>query len=782
LRAFAVVLACAIVVACSGNGTSLNSPHGQASATPNGQGAQPPLNATIDFSIVVPPAPPASTSSHARRLKPLSTVYISPNTGSVALRVVAVNGVSLAAPPAAQGVDIPASCQGSTGCTVALDSVAAAAGADQFAVTTFTGAGESGTVISSGLIVVNVSAGRTAEGTIGGATQLALGGYVAAIVLSAAPSYLPSGAGTNSIVVMAKDAAGATIVGNAVFAYPIVLSVAGTGLSLSGAGLQPNGTVQLTQPQSSGITLTDNGTATSGTLTATSINSGGATVTGSLTLLPYGVSPPPPSPTPTPVGQTPAPPPTLPPPTPTPKPTPTASGAPPSPTPSPLPSNSVYVLNATTNTIAEFSEPSIGSGTQLITTPVRVFGGTTVGCPPSLEGFPGLQGIASDPLTSDLWVATDGQECSPTIPQSMYAFGPSATGSEAPSITIKAPAAGGSNSELSMIAFQPSSSTMDAVDLGYPYDIVSVYALSGGHAIADLGQNGCVISPGLPNGATSGNPCNDSVDYGFFSPQSESDGSTPMAIGPDGTIYLAVYDNENTANAVVAVSPANQVTGTALEANATWLEGSSTGLVFPQAMSVDGSTSMLWVLDNLGDGTNMYLLGYNLSTAFAASCSGPCNVTPTTLIGGGSVGRLPPSGISFPYQNGIDAANGRVYVASTYGPTCGPSYCENGSFAAGPYGEVDAYNGTLTGTHDNDPASAPIAIFYGTDVLSPLGVGYGPHGTPSGSASVRIASARPMRPTRYVNPVLLQFRRRALALRAQRLARLHLRPPAAPAP
>jgi hypothetical protein len=80
----------------------------------------------------------------------------------------------------------------------------------------------------------------------------------------------------------------------------------------------------------------------------------------------------------------------------------------------------------------------------------------------------------------------------------------------------------------------------------------------------------------------------------------------------------------------------------------------------------------------------------------------------------------------------------------------------------------------LTGTHDNDPASAPIAIFYGSDVLSPLGVGYGPHGTPSGSASVRIASARPMRPTRYVNPVLLQFRRRALALRAQRLARLHL--------
>ncbi len=212
---FASLAFFALAAACAGGGSTPAPP----ASDPNGSGSNAKLDQSVKFMVVVPRMPGASS----RRRKTKSTVYISPNTESITIQIGAVDGISLKQPPAPTVANVPANCIGSaTGCSVAIAGVVAAAGTDTFVVSTFAGPSGSGTLVSQGVVALQVSGGG-GSGTIGG-TTLSLGGFVQSISLTVTPDYFIRGRQSNAqVVVEAKDATGAIIIGNTRFAVPIAL-------------------------------------------------------------------------------------------------------------------------------------------------------------------------------------------------------------------------------------------------------------------------------------------------------------------------------------------------------------------------------------------------------------------------------------------------------------------------------------------------------------------------------------------------------------------------------
>ena len=142
------------------------------------------------------------------------------------------------------------------------------------------------------------------SGTIGG-TTLSLGGFVQSIGLTVTPDFFIRGRqGNAQVVVEAKDATGAIIIGNTKFAVPIALGATPSPqLQVTGLPFQ-NGVPVLTGPQGTGIiALHYNGSAnvTIGQVAAKSTSSNGATISASVTVSVL-TSPPPPTPTPAPSG------------------------------------------------------------------------------------------------------------------------------------------------------------------------------------------------------------------------------------------------------------------------------------------------------------------------------------------------------------------------------------------------------------------------------------------------------------------------------------------------
>jgi hypothetical protein len=643
-----------------------------------------------------------------------------------------------------------------------VPNVPAATGTDLFAITTFAGQNESGAVVSSGVETVTVTGNGTVDATVGGSGTLSLGGYVNAIVISVVPNAFISGVPSQAqLVIIPQDAAGATIIGNAQFAYPILITVSGSGFTLSGPGLQSNGSIVLQQPQSIANVLAFSGAATSGTITASTQTADGTPVTATLTL---GPAPPTlapgqtPSPTPTPTlapGQTPVPPPTLPPsPTATPVPTPMPSLSagqtpPPTPTPTAVPATSVYVLNGNDNTIAEFSEPASGT---YATTPRRVFGGATVGCPSNVtESLFGLSDVSID-ASGDIIAATNGTSCNPSIAQTYYVFNAAAVGSSPPAAQYTDP-----NQYYNYtLEFDPTRSQYDTNSNGLFRQI----QLSGSYSLMDnLPSNpmGCFLSPGLPNGNPS-SPCHDDTDGGYFSFY----GDTGLGVAPDGGLIAFVVDNASSNLGYIRVSPANQVQGPQVEADPAWIEGSNDPIAYDLSAAVD-QNNVLWILDfgnpAIDGYGNAYLAAFDLSALTGQS--GPQNLTPIAIIGGETVGRFEDI-VDDPYSyqppgNALYVANNRIYVANETGPVC-DSNCQNGT----PVGEVDVYDATLRGVHVNDAQSAPLAVIYGSYVRGPIGVVDAPHGSATGTGGlVR------MRGTRYVNPAFYAWRERMRALQRQ---------------
>ncbi|MBD5656173.1 MAG: hypothetical protein IAI50_13500 [Candidatus Eremiobacteraeota bacterium] len=767
-RWFLICAALAIAAACSSGSTNVT-PSSSASSSA-GAGSTAVLNKTVNFTVDIPAAAPAAPAAgKVHKLGAPSTVYLSPNTGSITINLVAVNGVSLAQPPPAQpATNVPTSCRGSaTGCQVSVAGVVAATGINTYTVTTFAGADGEGAVVSTGVISATVTSSGTVSTIGGNPTELALGGYVASLALTVAPQNFTFGVPSKAtVVVTPKDAAGATIVGNAQFAFPIVISVNGSGFTLSGPGLQSNGTIQLLEPQAASppIVLLYNGSGTSATVTASSQNGSGATVTAPVVTV--GAPTPTPVPTSTSIS-------TLPPLTPSP----IASGPTAAPTAAP---SSFYVLNGYDNTIFEYSAPVNGSYSL---SSRRGFGGTTLECA-SDRGHYALLGITTDP-SANVYVGAPGESFG-TIqcPLDFYSFPPGFSGPGGPApATVQV--AGNPNEtdnyfEFAFDTFNGSKLDFSDDSLGnlYPSRLAARVATTGGAASPTLGYpvgnnaaESCFISPGLQRSdATCGNGPGGYFDEDF-------DSNVPFTVDSSGNLYFAAYD-ETTSNAapvILKVTPANQVSAGTITAAAAWIEGPNTLLFDPVSLAYDAAKNSIWVYDagavdidgspgtpppSAGAGT--YLLEYPLS---AFSGTGPQNISPVAFLSGQSFSRFATQHPSLTVlePNAIAVGGGNVFVAN--------QFSGDGATPAPPQynGEVDAYSDAVTGVQQNTIAPS---IYYGPNVRGPLGVAFGPHGTALGSGSLfKLPQNLPALRAAVIarqRAGMLSLRQRSQALRARR--------------
>jgi hypothetical protein len=229
-----VLAGAAAVVGCSGGGASRPP---TPTLAPGGSVA-PAARGKATFTLTIPSA--SGTSEHARTPK-----YISPNTQSIAISVAA----GTASPgPATTANLTPSSpnCTTASGNLVCTIVVPAPVGTDTFAVTLYSGIGETGSILSSATMLGTVA--DNAANTI----PITLNGVVASITVSipGGNDLIPGGyATTLPVVVTAQDASGATIVGPGSYANPIALANADT------SGVTTLSTTTVSGP-STAVTLT----------------------------------------------------------------------------------------------------------------------------------------------------------------------------------------------------------------------------------------------------------------------------------------------------------------------------------------------------------------------------------------------------------------------------------------------------------------------------------------------------------------------------------------------
>jgi hypothetical protein len=729
-------LLCAGIAACSGSGGNVASAPSPSSG--GGSGVAPSLDQHVSFTIRIP-AEQAQATRFARR-RPASTVYISPATGSISVRVVAVDGTSLQQPPNASTVNVPRACE-SKGCRVSLTGVPAAVGTDTFAVETFTGADTQGIVISSGVVNVAVTSGGKIDTTIGGSGQLSLGGYVASIALSLGKQLTFGAAGTATVVVSPRDAGGATIIGNVQFANPIVLALASPepGLTLTGPNLNSAiDSVSLTGPESTAtlVQIDYNGNATpapagANELTASTVNSAGATVTAAPLLV--LATPSPVSVTPLPVA-----------------PSPVASGG--------KSRFSLYVLSAADNTVTEFTEPAT-AGQAVETNPRRVFGGKTVasGCQPILGTPPKLavNGVAVD-ARSNAYISSTNP-CS-SGGATADVFGPTAILDSNPAVAAAAlsnPGAVGTLASIdAAVAYDEPAGTLDVGDnsnsdalrkFRLPLPATQPAPILGFNPALPLGSyipcfaittasGQCTSLPAAVSGSDF-DALNNLIPTEF-----------PFAVGPDGSLYVATADELafvpgqplGQRVALVRISPSRQKTSQPTFVDPAYIEGDQTELTQVISLAVDSVNKRLWVLASgivpnggppIADPqlfeNQEYLLAFDLSTfdGPAGAYEGP----PVAAYGQGRFPITPPAGDNYAFANSLTAGNGRVYVANPLGPA--PLAA---SFANRPQGEIDVYDGGIKSTGGKPGyfhLGFPSTVVYGYDVKIPVGVAFGPRGS-----------------------------------------------------
>jgi hypothetical protein len=730
----------ALAAACAGGGSTPVPRPGD----PNGSGSSAKLDQSVKFTVVVPKS--AGTSSHRRKTK--STVYVSPNTESITIQIGAVDGVSVKQPPAPTVANVPANCIGSQGgCSVAVPDVVAAVGTDTFVVSTFAGTGGSGTLISQGVVALQVSAGGSA-GTIGG-TTLSLGGFVQSIGLTVTPDYFIRGQqGNAQIVVEAKDATGAIIIGNTQFAVPIALGATPSPqLQVTGLPFR-SGVPVLTGPQGTGIiALHYNGSfnVTIGQVAAKSTSSNGATISASVTVSVL-TSPPPPTPTPTPSGFTP-------------------------------PPQDVYIVNGEDNTIedlggAESPRPSA--------TPVRSFGGYgVVGCKPALKGLTqlsaaalGVSGLSFDGSGNAL--LGNGEACNKQ--DIFYQFAPNASGKATPSATY--PTNESVLGNFIALYHDPSTGYLDVSD-GSQSAYLSEYlpGPSGAQLIALFGtlgltaQGTCILTPGVA-GCTNPPTTNTFVSAPLGQDLSDQFSRT-FTIDGHGNYFYPAKDSTLYNMSIVEI-PSNQVIPVEDPiANAPWLRGINTFVQtyqgidadrvsnYPSGLAVDGTT--LFVLNSpftglafgqggkrltnyyapaaacnpnsnatpspisqCSDGTpHEYLTAYDLTQLTQA---GPNDLEPILVVGGNAFPGGAAAGSVF--GNRLAVSGGNVFLADPAGLECNAAcFTAIGSLGKTPVGQVSVYQENLRGVHIGDGASSPHAILSGKAVKFPTGVAPGQAGT-----------------------------------------------------
>jgi hypothetical protein len=737
---FASLAFFALAAACAGGGSTPAPP----ASDPNGSGSNAKLDQSVKFMVVVPRMPGASS----RRRKTKSTVYISPNTESITIQIGAVDGISLKQPPAPTAANVPANCIGSaTGCSVAIAGVVAAAGTDTFVVSTFAGPSGSGTLVSLGVVALQVSGGG-GSGTIGG-TTLSLGGFVQSIGLTVTPDFFIRGRqGNAQVVVEAKDATGAIIIGNTKFAVPIALGATPSPqLQVTGLPFQ-NGVPVLTGPQGTGIiALHYNGSAdvTIGQVAAQSTSSNGATISASVTVSVL-TSPPPPTPTPAPSGFTP-------------------------------PPQDVYIVNGEDNTVEDLGG---AASPRPSATPVRSFGGYTVaGCKPLLKGLSalnaaelGVSGLSFDGSGNAL--LGNGEACNKQ--DIFYQFAPNATGNATPSAIY--PTEESVSGNFIGLYHDPSTGYL-AVSDGSQSAYLSEYlpGPSGAQLIAQFGtlgltaQGTCILTPGVA-GCTNPPTTNTFVSAPLGQDLSDQFSRT-FTIDGRGNYFYPAKDSTLYNMSVVEV-PSNQVIPVQDPvASAPWLRGIDTFVQtykgidadrvsnYPSGLAVDGTT--LFVLNapftglafgqggkrltnyyapaaacnpaatatpsptsECSDGTpHEYLTAYDLTQLTNA---GPNDLEPILVVGGNAFPGGTAAGSVF--GNRLAVSGGNVFLVDPAGLQCDAAcFTAIGSLGKTPVGQVSVYAETLRGVHIGDGASSPRAILSGKAVKFPTGVAPGQAGT-----------------------------------------------------
>ncbi|HEY1655680.1 MAG TPA: hypothetical protein VGF86_11235 [Candidatus Tumulicola sp.] len=214
-RTALTMLAAALLCACGGGS---NTPDGPVVNSPGSGGRQPGLPLVdVALTVTIPPQP-----HHGIRPN-----YVSPNTRSIAIGLVSVDGNGISGVPNAI-VETGASarnCHRADGGITCTATISGSPGSDSFAVSTYDGTSATGAVLSIGTVSSHVGgSGKVAVD----AMSLDIGGIIASLELSVSPKIVPRGKPADAAVTLqALDASGATVVGGSDFASPVTLDIEG---------------------------------------------------------------------------------------------------------------------------------------------------------------------------------------------------------------------------------------------------------------------------------------------------------------------------------------------------------------------------------------------------------------------------------------------------------------------------------------------------------------------------------------------------------------------------
>ncbi|HZZ65909.1 MAG TPA: hypothetical protein VFE17_10450 [Candidatus Baltobacteraceae bacterium] len=240
---YLVAVAALALTACSGGSLSTG---GNVFAPPTpapGAKIQP---ASVHLSVTIPAASNAGSGDGRK--------YISPNTKSISLLLVSVNGQAVTGQNAAivQTYAGASNCSsGSGGSLTCTATIAGAVGSDVATVTLYSGPNATGSALAAGSMQFQVAATGSSLAITNG-TSISIGGVVANLSVAVSPQSFALGHSASlSVTLTATDASGATIVGPAAFTTPVELTTSDTTGSIgftTGTSQTPSSSLSVTSP------------------------------------------------------------------------------------------------------------------------------------------------------------------------------------------------------------------------------------------------------------------------------------------------------------------------------------------------------------------------------------------------------------------------------------------------------------------------------------------------------------------------------------------------------
>jgi hypothetical protein len=283
LRIVLALLAFTMTSACGGG---LGTPNGP--VVGSGGGGDPPPTRLVDVRVTVT-LPQAGGG--------LGPDYLSPNTQSLTIVLVAVNGKGVTGVNARtmNTVAKAGDCKGKGRDLVCEATISGSPGSDVFAVTTYAGVDATGDVLSVGTVQAKVASGGSGFG-ITNRLSLTLDAVIASLKLALTPNEAKRGDRTTaSVALTAYDATGAQIVGPSDFYESVTLAIEGNVANAFRLHEgQESGTSLVIRKPVSELTLSYDGNRDADAITLQASVSGPSSVTTSAGFALHGKQPPPP--------------------------------------------------------------------------------------------------------------------------------------------------------------------------------------------------------------------------------------------------------------------------------------------------------------------------------------------------------------------------------------------------------------------------------------------------------------------------------------------------------